>query len=570
MKAKLLAALLGAVLCAGLWTGCRDLFHTIPREEWTVTFNLDGGNINGIGNAPTRTVKNDASIGSANMPSNPNKSGYTFGDWYTSRNGGGRRFTSSTRVSADITVYAKWTVATVQRTVTFDLDGGNVNGVTSSRIRLVNSGASIGSANMPPEPTRSGYAFGGWYTSRNGAGTQFTFSTRVNANMTVYAKWVEIKQIPGGLSLAESLAWISANTIEGGDYSYSITIGADESLAPQTLSYSGKNVNITLDGGTMERTVSLSSSGSLFTMGNGATLTIGNNVTLQGRSSNNAPLVRVNNGGTLTMGSGSKIRGNTISSGYGGGVYVNSSGTFTMSGGTISGNSASNGGGVYVYSSGTFTMSGGTISGNTGSRGGGVYVYSGTFTKQPGGTIYGSNVADGLKNTATSGYEYGNAVYVSSSKKRDTTAGAGVTLDSAKDGAAGGWETPLPIQISLQPVPDDPPLDSTSTIAYSSVSGGAWTLQGDGRRKSPSIGDYDTTKSRISFTSTTANASITIQLDVSSESGYDYAFISQLDNASATYDSGYYTGSRISGEDSVTITIPVPTAGDHFIDIGYR
>jgi uncharacterized repeat protein (TIGR02543 family) len=57
---------------------------------------------------------------------------------------------------------------------------------------------------------------------------------------------------------------------------------------------------------------------------------------------------------------------------------------------------------------------------------------------------------------------------------------------------------------------------------------------------------------------------------VSSESGCDYAFISTLDNSSATSTSGYYTGSLISGEQSVTVTIPVLTAGDHFIDIGYR
>jgi hypothetical protein len=57
---------------------------------------------------------------------------------------------------------------------------------------------------------------------------------------------------------------------------------------------------------------------------------------------------------------------------------------------------------------------------------------------------------------------------------------------------------------------------------------------------------------------------------VSSESGFDYAFISTLDNANATYSSGYYTGSLISGTDSKSITILVPTAGDHFIDIGYR
>ncbi|MDR0374150.1 MAG: fibronectin type III domain-containing protein [Treponema sp.] len=107
-------------------------------------------------------------------------------------------------------------------------------------------------------------------------------------------------------------------------------------------------------------------------------------------------------------------------------------------------------------------------------------------------------------------------------------------------------------------------------ITYSSVSGGAWTLLDDGNRRSPAIGHGSVTKSRVSFTSTIDNASITILLDVSSQAGCDFAFISALDNASATYSSGYYNGSVISGEQSVIVTIPIPTAGGHFIDIGYR
>jgi uncharacterized repeat protein (TIGR02543 family) len=269
--------------------------------------------------------------------------------------------------------------------------------------------------------------------------------------------------------------------------------------------------------------------------------------------------------GTFTQ-SGGAISDNSASGswGYGGGVCVFYYSTFTQSGGEISGNtahgdSAGYGGGVYVY--GTFTQSGGAISGNSasgssyGGNGGGVYVStSGTFTKQLGGTIYGSDESDTLKNTATSGDSYGQAVYISSSPAeiRNITAGPGVTLDSAVSGPAGGW------------------LASINNITYSSVSGGGtWTLESDGRRKSPYIGNDGITKARINFTST-AGASITIQLDVSSESGYDWAFISTLDNSSATYDSGYFADSRISGTNSVTITIPVSTAGDHFIDIGYQ
>jgi hypothetical protein len=123
-------------------------------------------------------------------------------------------------------------------------------------------------------------------------------------------------------------------------------------------------------------------------------------------------------------------------------------------------------------------------------------------------------------------------------------------------------------------IDDDGTLQPVSTgitdVAYSDVLDDEWVLLGDGRRQSPAIGDNSITKSRVGFTTAQADASIVIRLDVSSESSYDFAFISTLDNAAAASSDGYYTGSRISGTNSVTITIPVPTAGDHFVDIGYQ
>jgi hypothetical protein len=356
-----------------------------------------------------------------------------------------------------------------QYTVTFNADGGS----PATQTRTVGSGLSLSSSNMPSAPTRTECVFGGWYTAANGGGSAFTAGTPVSGNMTVYAWW----KMPDNLSLDAALAWIGNHAVTGD--TYTLMLKNNETISPKSLSYSGKTVGITLNGGTTERTVSLSTTGSLFTVGSGVTLILDNNVTLQGRSDNTASLVIVSSGGTLVMNTGSKINGNTFSSqsSSGGGVYVAegtftmsggtisgntslfgggvcvSGGTFTMSGGTISGNTSSSysssssacssfGGGVYV-GGGKFTMSGGTISGNTSSSpisssGGGVYVVDGTFTKQSGGVIYGSNENNNaLKNTATSGN--GHAVYVNSSpaKKRNTTAGSEVTLNS---NTAGDWE----------------------------------------------------------------------------------------------------------------------------------
>jgi hypothetical protein len=105
-----------------------------------------------------------------------------------------------------------------------------------------------------------------------------------------------------------------------------------------------------------------------------------------------------------------------------------------------------------------------------------------------------------------------------------------------------------------------------SSISYSPVNYYSWPLQSDGRYQSYSIGDGETTKMRVYFTSTRANALLRIKLDVSSESGQDWAFVGNLDDTSAST-SSYY--GRISGVNSRIITIPVPSAGSHYVDIGY-
>ena len=107
------------------------------------------------------------------------------------------------------------------------------------------------------------------------------------------------------------------------------------------------------------------------------------------------------NWGTFNM-YGGHITNNSVtdSVGTGGGVDVGSGGTFNLYGGVISGNTADRGGGV--ANANVFNMYGGEISGNEAKRsyhqgkepnGGGVYQWEGTFT-MTGGTITGNNVSD--------------------------------------------------------------------------------------------------------------------------------------------------------------------------------
>jgi uncharacterized repeat protein (TIGR02543 family) len=291
--------------------------------------------------AQVKVVNSGASVGTE-MPEDPVKSGFIFGGWYTEQNGGGSAFTDTTTVSEHTTVYARWVIR--QYTVTFNADGGSPDNQT----RTVAEGASIGAGNMPVEPVKNNHIFEGWYTEQNGGGTAFTGTTTVSGNITVYARWTN--SVPAS-SLQEALTWLNTNAAEGG--AYTITLNADESIGPNTLSYGNKQIHITIKGGAAERIVSLSSNGSLFTLGNGVTLTLDNNITLRGKSINtDSSLVQVNSGAALVMHTGAKIRNNGI---YPGGNYVSTKGggivAYSALGGITADGSARHGkcAGVYIH-----------------------------------------------------------------------------------------------------------------------------------------------------------------------------------------------------------------------------
>ena len=98
--------------------------------------------------------------------------------------------------------------------------------------------------------------------------------------------------------------------------------------------------------------------------------------------------VCVSKNGSFEMSGSSCITNNKADS-YGGGVNINyASATFTMKGGSITGNNAAYGGGVCV-GNGTFTMTDGSITGNNAAYGGGVYTVN--EFKMTGGSITGNN-----------------------------------------------------------------------------------------------------------------------------------------------------------------------------------
>jgi hypothetical protein len=208
-----------------------------------------------------------------------------------------------------------------------------------------------------------------------------------------------------------------------GNYVINVT-GSITVPGTSTDTFAASGITVSLRG---SGTITIGSTdGSALRIATGQTLIL-RNVTLKGKSANDAAVVYCD-GGTLKM-LGGEISGNTITaaSTHGGGVYIASGSTFTMTGGIISGNTVTigAGGGVYLATGGTFTMTGGEIKKNTAYIGGGVIVISLGFSKT-GGTIYGS---DGGSDANTVTTAYGHAVLWNGWLTwRTTTAGPGVNL----------------------------------------------------------------------------------------------------------------------------------------------
>ena len=209
-----------------------------------------------------------------------------------------------------------------------------------------------------------------------------------------------VLQLPQEYSFDLQLAWLRNLAQSGGEYL--IEINADKHITPSQAELPGwydernrTDITITLRGSGAMRTLKLSENGSLFRVGSGVSLVLDSNISLNGMSGNNSPLVYVRSGGTLVMNEGSRVTGNTNTATWewdgGGGVAVWIGGTFIMHGGEISGNTGHHFAGG-VWNRGTFIMHGGEISGNTatatGDASGGVWN-DGTFTMH-GGEISGN------------------------------------------------------------------------------------------------------------------------------------------------------------------------------------
>ena len=171
-------------------TGDKSYTANWTANQYTITLDPQGG----TGGDASKT----ATFGSATPTVNiPGRNGYSFGGYYTGKNGSGTQYlkpdanntATSVRnwdIASNTTLYAKWNARTY--TVTFDQQGGN--GGTASATATFD-------ANMPAAtmPTRTGYTFQGYYDATSG-GTLYYNADGTSARTwnktaaaTLYARW---------------------------------------------------------------------------------------------------------------------------------------------------------------------------------------------------------------------------------------------------------------------------------------------------------------------------------------------------------------------------------------------
>lgn len=144
------------------------------EELYTITYESNGG---------SKIEPQKRYVGATlSTPNIPTKNGYTFDGWYSDA-AFSTPFNFSTMPNHDITVYAKWKGS--EKTINFDANEGQLK--PGEERKTVSFGDKYGSL---PTPTRSGYAFDGWFTSRT-EGEKITSENVVNsnANQTLYAHW---------------------------------------------------------------------------------------------------------------------------------------------------------------------------------------------------------------------------------------------------------------------------------------------------------------------------------------------------------------------------------------------
>ncbi|MCH5153610.1 MAG: leucine-rich repeat protein [Clostridiales bacterium] len=148
--------------------------------KYTVTFDTRGG-------SPVSSYKLEAGE-KINRPSvTPKKEMFVFYDWFTDTTYT-EKFTFGTKMPKnDITIYAGW-IGEASVEIKLNANGGTFTGGDVEYKLYGDVGAAFAMPSV--KPTKTGYAFGGWYLDAE-CTDSYTFTVFPVENLTLYASWVK-------------------------------------------------------------------------------------------------------------------------------------------------------------------------------------------------------------------------------------------------------------------------------------------------------------------------------------------------------------------------------------------
>ena len=206
--------------------------------RWTSTYKNYTVTWDGNGGTPSKSSSsfhyNDA-LGT--LPT-ATRTGYTFKGWSTSKTGT-VNVSTTTKVTANVTYYAVWTINSY--TWTFDANGG-----TGDTTKTLNYNATL--STLPTASRAStaanNYTFAGWFdTDASTGGTQLTTSTKCTGNKTWYARWTASTR-----QYKLTVTAGTGGTVSGGgtyNYNASATLKATANSGYHFVKWSDGNTNAT-------------------------------------------------------------------------------------------------------------------------------------------------------------------------------------------------------------------------------------------------------------------------------------------------------------------------------------
>ena len=152
-------------------TGNKSYTANWEATTYTISYNLNGGNING---QPTSyTIENNVSV------PNPTKNGYSFTGWTGTGLSSPTKNLTFNNQTGNKSYTANWEAITY--TISYNLNGGSISGQPTSY--NINSNITL------PKPTKTGYDFAGWIGTGLSGATQNVSFNNSTGDRSYTATW---------------------------------------------------------------------------------------------------------------------------------------------------------------------------------------------------------------------------------------------------------------------------------------------------------------------------------------------------------------------------------------------